>query len=110
MNNTSTTVLRSISTTPAAFAESSAEAMGNNTNNNSNNNNNNNNNNNSNSNISTNTSNREAAASNGVTDANADRPSHQTVRFFFLSGAWNRISRANRVLLVSNLFITFAQV
>ena len=103
MNNTSsTTVLRSISTAPAASAESSAEPMENNINNNNNNSNS--------SNNSISTSNNEASASNGVTDANADRPSHQTVRFFFLSGTWNRISRANRVLLVSNLFITFAQV
>ncbi|KAI9251750.1 hypothetical protein BDA99DRAFT_521098 [Phascolomyces articulosus] len=39
-----------------------------------------------------------------------DHPSHHRVRYFFLSGAWTRISRANRVLLISNLIITFAQL
>ncbi|KAI7848327.1 hypothetical protein BDC45DRAFT_319484 [Circinella umbellata] len=95
MNNTSpTTIIRSNTASSVASAESSVEAMRNNNTNNNNNNNNNN----------------DAARSTRVTDANADRPSHQTVRFFFLSGAWNRISRANRVLLVSNILITFSQL
>ncbi|KAG2219535.1 hypothetical protein INT45_003100 [Circinella minor] len=94
MNNTSpTTITRSNTAASVASAESSVEAIRNNNRNNN-----------------TNNNNNDAARSIRVTDANTDRPAHQTVRFFFLSGAWSRISQANRVLLVSNIFITFAQL
>ncbi|KAI8148243.1 hypothetical protein BJV82DRAFT_709089 [Fennellomyces sp. T-0311] len=39
-----------------------------------------------------------------------DRPSPHSVRLLVLSGAWHRISRANRVLVVTNLTITIAQL
>lgn len=39
-----------------------------------------------------------------------ERPSPYRVRLFVLSGAWGRLSRARRVVIVSSIVIVIAQV
>lgn len=40
----------------------------------------------------------------------AERPSPYRVRLFVLSGAWGRLSRARRVVVLSSIVIVIAQV
>lgn len=40
----------------------------------------------------------------------AERPSPYRVRLFVLSGAWRRLSRARRVVILSSIVIVIAQV
>ncbi|KAI9494261.1 hypothetical protein BDB00DRAFT_318509 [Zychaea mexicana] len=60
-----------------------------------------------------NTSNDTDASNNNDHDRSdpvAGRPAPHRVRLFFLSGAWSRVSRADRVLVLANLTITIAQL